>query len=137
MSVTFSICASGWSRLQRLGVEHVEPGMADVAAAQRRRSAPSSSTSAPRAVLTRITPGFMRAMRSRVDEAAGLVVQREVAARRRRTRASRSSSSTSGTPRVRRAACGSRRSPPCRCRCAMRATSRPMPPSPITPSVLP
>ena len=49
--------------LERLGVEHVEAGVADAAARSASISA-ASSTSAPRAVLTRMAPGLMRASRA-------------------------------------------------------------------------
>ena len=52
-------------RRQRLDVEDVEPGMADVAGLQRLDHRVPRRRCAPRAVLTRMTPGFIASMQAR------------------------------------------------------------------------
>ena len=111
VSVTLSMPRQRMIGFERLGMEHVEAGVADAAAAQARRSTPPRRPSAPRAVLTRITPGFMRATCAapRNPRVSSLSARFSVITSAPRQQL------IERTPAARRARrCGSRRSPPCR-----------------------
>src|SRR5215470_8724661 len=134
VTVTFSMRASGWSGLSGSAWKTSSPAWRTWPLASAWSSA-VSSTSAPRAVLTRITPRLVPArrlasMKPRVSSLRARCSEITSA------RAKSSSRPTSGTPTSGRAErfqpITSMPTPR-----AIRATSRPMPPSPMSPSVLP